>query len=185
MVSSFAVKLGRHQVTLVPGRWGIGRAPDCKIRFEDESVSWEHATLWVEDTRVVVEDCDSRNGVRVNGQRIHHAQQVRAGDRIQVGSEALTLLRLDAQDEEQVEDTRPLPALPDEERLNLLSPRERQVFGRLAVGKTQKVVAEELGLSVKTVETYKARIAEKLEVDSRADLVRFALDTGILGPNET
>ncbi|MCZ7682175.1 MAG: LuxR C-terminal-related transcriptional regulator [Sandaracinaceae bacterium] len=62
----------------------------------------------------------------------------------------------------------------------LLSPREREVFERLARGETQREVAESLGLSVKTVETYRARIADKLGLKTRADLVRFALESGVL-----
>ena len=64
----------------------------------------------------------------------------------------------------------------------MLSAREREVFERLAHGETQRQIAETLGLSVKTVETYRARIGEKLGLRTRADLVRFALEAGILRP---
>jgi DNA-binding NarL/FixJ family response regulator len=46
---------------------------------------------------------------------------------------------------------------------------------------TQQQVADELGVSVKTVETYRARLGRKLGLRTRADLVRFALDAGLLG----
>jgi DNA-binding NarL/FixJ family response regulator len=50
----------------------------------------------------------------------------------------------------------------------------------IAAGYTNKEIASRLALSVKTVETYKARSMEKLGLDSRADLVRYALQRGWL-----
>ncbi|MCA9101840.1 MAG: response regulator transcription factor [Planctomycetales bacterium] len=65
--------------------------------------------------------------------------------------------------------------------LALLSKREREVFKQLASGYTNQQIADDLDLSVKTVETYRARIGDKLGLRSRADLIRFAIDAGILG----
>lgn len=62
-----------------------------------------------------------------------------------------------------------------------LSQREREVLQLVAHGYTNQQVATRLGLSVKTVETYRARVAEKIGLRSRADLVRYALDVGLLG----
>ncbi len=64
----------------------------------------------------------------------------------------------------------------------LLSQREQEVLVMLAQGHTNQQIADRLRLSVKTVETYRSRIAEKLELRGRADLVRYALEIGILGP---
>jgi DNA-binding NarL/FixJ family response regulator len=61
-----------------------------------------------------------------------------------------------------------------------LSPREKEVLLLIAWGHTNKEIAARLHLSVKTVEGHKARIMEKLELQSRADLVRFALRRGWL-----
>jgi DNA-binding NarL/FixJ family response regulator len=63
-----------------------------------------------------------------------------------------------------------------------LSPREREVLILLARGHTNQEIANKLFLSVKTVETYRARIADKLGLRTRADLVRYALEVGLLGP---
>jgi DNA-binding NarL/FixJ family response regulator len=54
-----------------------------------------------------------------------------------------------------------------------LSEREEQVLRLLADGYTNKQIADELELSVKTVETYRARVMQKLELHSRAELVRY------------
>ena len=61
-----------------------------------------------------------------------------------------------------------------------LSERERDVLVRIAWGFSNKEIAGELGLSVKTVETYKARIGEKLNLHSRAEIVQYALRHGWL-----
>lgn len=61
-----------------------------------------------------------------------------------------------------------------------LSPREQQVLKLLALGHTYRGIADRLHLSEKSVETYRTRLADKLGIRSRAALVRFALDTGLL-----
>jgi DNA-binding NarL/FixJ family response regulator len=73
---------------------------------------------------------------------------------------------------------------PGDAAYALLSEREAQVFELLALGYRNGEIAEQLDLSVKTVETYKARLMQKLGLRSRAGLVRYALDLGILRPNE-
>lgn len=65
-----------------------------------------------------------------------------------------------------------------------LSQREREVLDLVAQGYTNQQIADRLGLSVKTVETYRSRLVEKLGLRSRADLVRYALDSGVFGPSE-
>ena len=61
-----------------------------------------------------------------------------------------------------------------------LTPREREVLQLLAEGKHNREVAERLVLSVKTVETHRARIMRKVGVDSLAGLVRYAVREGIV-----
>ena len=62
----------------------------------------------------------------------------------------------------------------------LLSPREKQVLRLIALGHTNRQVADMLYLSVKTIETYKARLMVKLDLTGRAALVRYALQQGLL-----
>lgn len=61
-----------------------------------------------------------------------------------------------------------------------LSAREREVLRLVAQGHTNQQIADRLFLSVKTVETYRARLMTKLGLRTRADLVRYALSTGLL-----
>jgi len=71
-------------------------------------------------------------------------------------------------------------ALPSEAEANRLSPRELEVLRLLAMGYTNKQAADQLALSVKTVETYKARLMAKLSLNSRAELVHYALQRGLM-----
>ncbi|MBW3630712.1 MAG: response regulator transcription factor [Gemmatimonadetes bacterium] len=61
-----------------------------------------------------------------------------------------------------------------------LSEREEEVLRRIAWGESNKEIAGKLGISTKTVETYKARITDKLGLRSRTELVRYALQRGWL-----
>lgn len=62
----------------------------------------------------------------------------------------------------------------------VLSEREYQVMLLLARGKTVGEIAAELNLSVKTISTYRARLLEKLDLDSTADVIRYALNHGLV-----
>lgn len=61
-----------------------------------------------------------------------------------------------------------------------LSDRETEVLRLIALGHSNKEIATSLDISVKTVETYKTRLMEKLDLHSRADIVRYALRQGWL-----
>jgi DNA-binding NarL/FixJ family response regulator len=64
-----------------------------------------------------------------------------------------------------------------------LSERERVVLRLLAQGRRNKEIAAELGLSPKTVETYRARLMSKLGIDNLSGLVRFAIRAGLVSPD--
>jgi DNA-binding NarL/FixJ family response regulator len=67
--------------------------------------------------------------------------------------------------------------------LDPLSERERDVIQLLALGYTNQEIAGKLFISVRTVDTHRAHIMRKLRLDTRAELVMFALANGVIGPN--
>jgi len=69
----------------------------------------------------------------------------------------------------------PPPGPPDG-----LSDREVQVLRLIALGHTNAQIAQELFLSVRTVETHRAHIQQKLGVTERSELVRYAIDRGLV-----
>jgi two-component system, NarL family, response regulator NreC len=65
-----------------------------------------------------------------------------------------------------------------------LSDREGEVLRMLALGHTNQEIAKQLYISVRTAETHRAHIMQKLRLSSRAELVRYALDRGLLDEHE-
>ncbi|HSM36011.1 MAG TPA: response regulator transcription factor [Longimicrobiales bacterium] len=68
----------------------------------------------------------------------------------------------------------------DDDPLDPLSERERQVLAMTAEGFSSTEIGSKLFISPKTVDTYRSRIMDKLELHHRSELVRFALRTGLL-----
>ncbi|HEY3916479.1 MAG TPA: response regulator FixJ [Stellaceae bacterium] len=65
------------------------------------------------------------------------------------------------------------------EKLDLLTPREREVFDAMVRGKQNKMIAYDLDISPRTVEVHRARVLEKLKARSLSELVRLALAAGV------
>jgi len=70
--------------------------------------------------------------------------------------------------------------VPEENPTEPLSPREHEVLRLVAQGHTNRQVAEMLHLSVRTVESHRANLMDKLGLSSPAQLVRYAIEHGLL-----
>jgi two-component system, NarL family, invasion response regulator UvrY len=68
----------------------------------------------------------------------------------------------------------------DAPRHTLLSNREIQIFDRIVRGMSLTAIGEEFSLSVKTISTHKSHIMDKMGIDNQVDLVRYALDHGLI-----
>ena len=172
----------------------VGRGVGTDIQTDDESVSRRHACFRPEHDGVWVEDLSSRNGTWVNGAPISAPRRLTHGDRISLGACELELLSVTCLDSNRV--TQPLvptqrpdapqscsPSQSASRSLDALSPRERAVFPLLASGLSQREIASQCGVTVKTIETYRTRIGHKLGLSTRAELIRFALEIGVLRPS--
>lgn len=76
------------------------------------------------------------------------------------------------------------PAVPSvdielQSKIDSLSPREREVLEQLVIGRPNKIIAYELGISPRTTEIHRARVMEKMGAESLSHLVRMALAAGI------
>ena len=78
-----------------------------------------------------------------------------------------------------------LRGMLDREKRVKLSTRESQVLRYTALGYGNKEMANRLNLSVKTIETYKLRISEKINAQKKSDLVKYAIKEGLLKEEET
>ena len=65
-----------------------------------------------------------------------------------------------------------------------LTPRENEVLRCIAQGKTSRTIAEELSLSIRTVNTHRANLMQKLDIHEKAGLVRYAIQNGIVDLHE-
>lgn len=200
----YHLRRGAHEVDVPIGDFIIGRAPECDLRLSGGLVSRKHARLRCTDHELVVCDLSSRNGVLVNQRTIHEPTRLAHADRLGIGLETFEVI------DEQVRQhpahlstlpppqmaTRaaPTPAPPGESdvdaperhstvtaRVNVLTDREREVLEQIVLGYTQREIALRLFVSVKTIETHRARIAEKLGCETRAELVSYAISAGLLG----
>jgi DNA-binding CsgD family transcriptional regulator len=184
-----------REIEVPPTGLLIGRAPECNIRLAGGLVSRRHAALTVSGDALMVEDLGSRNGVVVNQRKITEPTKLTHGDTVGVGVEVFEVL-----DDHVISRPAHLSTLPPigiappgesdvdapqqqvtvVARLDILSDREREVLELIVLGHTQKEIAESLHVSVKTVETHRARLADKLGCKTRAELVSYAISAGLL-----
>jgi DNA-binding NarL/FixJ family response regulator len=68
----------------------------------------------------------------------------------------------------------------DQRLLQRLTPRQREILVRMAEGQTTKQIARSLNISVKTVESHRSQLTERLNIHDIAGLVRFAIRTGLV-----
>lgn len=68
--------------------------------------------------------------------------------------------------------------------INVLSEREQQVLKLVAEGFSSREIADQIAISTKTVEAYRARFIDKLGLKSRAQIVQYALNLGFLSPEK-
>jgi len=87
-----SLRYNDHDIDLPSGEFVIGRAANCQLSLDDPLVSRNHATLTVTPEAVVLADLGSRNGVRVNRERIEGKRSLSHGDQISIGSQDMTLL---------------------------------------------------------------------------------------------
>jgi hypothetical protein len=90
----YRLRYQQHDFELNDGQFVIGRGADCQLALDDALVSRRHAMLTVEGEAVYVEDMGSRNGVKLNGERIEERRLVSDGDRIRIGSQDMTILKV-------------------------------------------------------------------------------------------
>jgi hypothetical protein len=88
----FRLRYQQHDFELTEGEFVIGRSASCQLSLDDPLVSRSHAKLTVTADAVLVEDMGSRNGVRVNGQRVEGRRALSHGDKVGIGSQEMTLL---------------------------------------------------------------------------------------------
>jgi DNA-binding CsgD family transcriptional regulator len=193
--SPYRLRRGQEEIPIsVAGDFLIGRATDCQLCLGGGLVSRHHARLRQSEEGLVVEDLGSRNGVLVNQRRIRGPVLLGHGDIIGIGLESFEVVDANVVDRPASLSTMPPPSpapfgdadvdIPEQPtiraKLDVLTVREREVLELIVRGHTQREMAEQLHISVKTVETHRARVVEKLKCRTRAELVSYAITAGML-----
>lgn len=81
-----------------------------------------------------------------------------------------------------IEDYRRLLSRPDTDDFEILTEREREILQLIAEGQTNREIADLLTVSIKTVQAHRANLMEKLGAHDRTDLVKYAIQAGIITP---
>jgi two-component system response regulator NreC len=157
---------------VMPGRSGIEAIPDLLQESPESKV----LVLSMQDDRAYVREAF---GAGASGYVLKEAAdaEVVAAVREVAGGQRYVHPALGAR----------LVAADAEERVRAeedpLSEREHEILRLLALGHTNQEIAGQLYLSVRTVETHRAHIMQKLRIQTRAELVRYALEHGMLDPS--
>jgi DNA-binding winged helix-turn-helix (wHTH) protein len=92
----YCIVRGRHQYELQPGENVLGRTQDAAVAIDHGSVSRRHAVVRIQDGEAVLEDCDSKNGTFVGGQRLEGPVTLADCDEILLGAVRLVFRALHA-----------------------------------------------------------------------------------------
>jgi DNA-binding CsgD family transcriptional regulator len=193
-MSRFRLQYLDHEVPVPPGEFLIGRLPECDFKLSGTHVSRKHALLRADDHGITVEDLGSRNGIRVNGEEIIGRFPLVHGDVVQIGLDPIVIVDEElAPASQSVITVRPPAICPDSDsdvadmnavtnqvRMDALSKREREVFDLMAQGYTHREIAKKLFVSVKTLETHRTRIGEKLGCRNLREIMHSAMVGGML-----
>lgn len=90
----YRLRYQQHDFELAEGEFVVGRGADCQLALDDALVSRRHAIFVVQGEDLFVDDLGSRNGVRVNGDRIQGRTRLSDGDKVRIGNQDMAVLRL-------------------------------------------------------------------------------------------
>jgi hypothetical protein len=93
--TEYRIRVGDEEIELAVGVTLIGRDSSCRITIFDSMISRRHARIQCDGAQAAIEDLGSRNGTRVNGVLISGPHNLRAGDRVGIGSHELLVKVVD------------------------------------------------------------------------------------------
>ncbi len=138
----FRLRYMQHDLELAEGEFVVGRNASCQLSLDDPLVSRRHARLLIQPNAVLIEDLQSRNGVLVNGQRIHGLLPIDVGDRILIGTQELTLLASPESNEVRARAKVTMPKVP------AASPTHANTPGPMSLPPDSSSISEEFETSM-------------------------------------
>lgn len=168
----------RESLLIDADRVLVGRAAECHVRLPgDATVSRVHAVIEADGGGWRISDAGSRNGTFVNGEAVDGSHSLGPADRIRIGPYVLVLQGDDDAEAETV--AAELEGSTTAQLETGLTSREIEVLRLVCTGRTDQEIADELVISVKTVQSHLDRIRTKTGCRRRPELLRFAIDHGI------
>jgi pSer/pThr/pTyr-binding forkhead associated (FHA) protein len=159
----FTLRYQNRDFDLEEGEFVVGRATTCQLSLDDPLVSRTHARFVITEGSVNVHDLGSRNGVKVNGERISGARSLEHGDQVSIGSQDMVLLiRRDV-----AVDT--LVQSPNGERdpFGLMGALAEKALGMGRGDEAERLIGQQLEQLLIDVETGKSPSAESIERGAR------------------
>lgn len=92
-MARYRLRLLLQEFDLPPGETLLGRSPECHVTIDDPLVSREHAKIVVGGDKALLKDLGSRNGLKVNGNRVEKEVVLEDGDRIRIGNQEIVFSR--------------------------------------------------------------------------------------------
>lgn len=155
----------------------LGRRSTCDLVLDDPHVSRAHATIRRQAGAVLIQDLKSTGGTFINGEQVEGSAALKHGDVVRFGQvearfedRSATLSGDDDTDVVEVE-----PALDKP----ILSPRQNQVLGYLKDGLTNPEIANELGVTERTVKAHCQEVFDRLGARNRTAAVAAAMSLGL------
>lgn len=158
----------------------VGRRRTNDIVLADPGVSRVHARIAVQGSAVVVTDLSSTAGTAVGGRTIEGPCILRHGDLVSFGP--VTLAFEDPNAMGTIEEVTQIVLAPGEVPAPTLSPRQTEIVRLMADGRSNREIADELGLTHRTVKSYASEIYARLGVPNRAGAVALAIRHELLLP---
>jgi DNA-binding CsgD family transcriptional regulator len=167
---------GNLPVRLEPGEFIVGRAKRAQIVIADATVSRRHARIVRSRDSLTVEDLASANGTFVSACPVINRCEIRVGDQIRFGAVlcAISASPFFLHDPSDDESTHQIPKRQTE-CLKALTKAQYQIVTLVVAGRSEAQIAELLCKSPHTVHTHLKAIFARLNVHSRAELIRKVL----------
>ncbi len=157
----------------------VGRRRTNDIVLDHPGVSRVHARIALQGSAVVVADLSSTAGTTIGGRTIDGPSILRHGDRVSFGP--ITLVFEDPNAMGTIEEVTEVVLAPGEVPAPTLSPRQAEIVKLMADGRSNREIADELGLTHRTVKSYASEIYARLGVPNRAGAVALAIRHDLMG----
>jgi pSer/pThr/pTyr-binding forkhead associated (FHA) protein len=159
----YTLRYQQRDFELVEGEFVVGRAVTCQLSLDDPLVSRAHARFLTNVDGVTLDDLGSRNGVKVNGEKIQGVRRLEHGDQVQIGTQEMVLLTR----REIAADTLVQAPTNDRDMFGLMGTLADKALGLGRGEEAERLIGQQLDQLLADVETGRTPTPENLERGAR------------------